>query len=612
MSRLNDFARSVLSMHAASLSLVLALLIGNAIAAPAPASAEDSKVNGAADNAVPAAASAENTTIETDSATYAIKRIELRGTSMTDADLAGLLDSKSQVSIVERFSKLSAAEVFIPELTITTKSEPAQKVLYRNIKLLDVQQGKAAAADIEASHFSVSDAKKNSIEGSYGHIHAQGIDLVLASHVMSETRKDEAEPLKKLYDNFSIEGFRIDILGKEPVSMTIGTMIGRNVKTRAFAVHSSDLQTVTDDQTQLTSLVRDFFTSIEMEEMTGNDIELKSRSEGRPLAVSLGKMSISKLGDSKIADIDFGSFTMKVQGAAIKIKDIDFKAIDFQKLRNAPVKTAVSDAQSKTGGADSKIEDSQQAAVLVPAVSQFIVSKIDVSLDESKKASENAQSDFLIDHFEVDGGMPLDSKPTQVTATLDHFTLDLKSFKDADLRPIVEMGYAKVDLSSRIEMAWNASTESLDIKDVSVSGLDMGAVKVTGLIDNVSKDFFSGDSTAMQAAAFGALIKKVEIRINNGGLFERAMAMQAKVQNKPVEEIKQSYVTTAAIGIPAMLDNKPASKIIGAALAKFVANPKSFHLTAVSSDGLGAADFALAKDPASILDSLDIKAVANE
>jgi hypothetical protein len=161
-------------------------------------------------------------------------------------------------------------------------------------------------------------------------------------------------------------------------------------------------------------------------------------------------------------------------------------------------------------------------------------------------------------------------------------------------------------------MAWNAGTEELDIKDISISGLDMGAIKVTGLIDNVSKDFFSGDSTAMQAAAFGASIKKLEIRITNGGLFEKAMATQAKVQNKSIEQIKQSYVTTAAIGVPAMLDNKPASKVIGAALAKFVANPKSFHLTAVSSDGLGAADFALAKDPASLLDTLDIKAVANE
>ena len=161
-------------------------------------------------------------------------------------------------------------------------------------------------------------------------------------------------------------------------------------------------------------------------------------------------------------------------------------------------------------------------------------------------------------------------------------------------------------------MAWDAGAEELTIKDVSISGADMGAVKVSGLVDNVTKDFFSGDATAMQAAAFGALVKKIELKIENAGLFEKAAAAQARAQNKSVEEIKRNYVSAAAIGLPAMLDNKPAAKIIGAALAKFAASPKTFHLTAVSSDGLGAADFALTKDPVSLLDALDIKATANE
>jgi hypothetical protein len=140
----------------------------------------------------------------------------------------------------------------------------------------------------------------------------------------------------------------------------------------------------------------------------------------------------------------------------------------------------------------------------------------------------------------------------------------------------------------------------------------MGAIKLSALIDNVTKDLFSGDSASMQAAAFGALIKRVEVRIDNAGLFEKAAAAQAKTQNKSLEEIKRSYVTAAAIAVPAMLDNRPAAKIIGAALAKFLANPKSFHLIAISADGLGAADFALMKEPSTLLDALDIKASANE
>jgi len=609
MPHSNLFARAALFMRVvftASLPFM-----GATLTAAAPASAEDSRLSGFAD-AVSLPVTAQDIVIETESAIYAIKTIALRGTSMTNADLAALLDPKTQLSLADRFSKLSASEVFIPELTVTAKSTPVQKVAYQNVKFSDVQQGKAATADIEATHFSVADAREESIEGSYGTIHAQGLDLALASRVMTETREDESEPLKVLYDNFSMEGFRINVIGQEPISMTIGKVTGRDVKARTFAIHPSDLQSTAGDRVKFAALTQDLFTSIEMEDMVANDIELKSRSDGRPFYLSLAKMSMSKLGKAKIADIDFGSLFMKVQGSGVKVDDIDFKSVDFQKSRNLPVKAPSDKTESEMSGGDPESGDSSQLAALVPSVSQFIVNKAAISLDEDKRAVETTKPDFLVDHFELDDGLVTDTKPLQATVTLDHFTLDLQSVRDADLRPFIEMGYSKLDLSAKIAMAWNADTKELDIQDVSISGVDMGAVKVTGVIDNISKDFFSGDSTAMQAAALGALVKKVEIRIDNGGLFDKAMALQAKTQKQSIDTVKQSYVTAAAIGIPAMLDNRPASKIIGAALAKFVANPKTFHLIAIAADGLGAADFALVKEPAALLDALDIKATANE
>jgi len=609
----NDMVRTNIArmVFFARVALIGAALCLAVIAVPA-----------AADDSPPSSATAvgifaENAVIETDTAVYTIKKIELLGSSLTNADLAALLDPKADMTLPSRFAKLSASAVFIPEFKVTTKSEPIQTVVYQNIKLTDVKNGKAAEADIETSLFFVAHDGGDRIEGTYGHIHAQGIDLALASRIMSETRGDEIEPLKPLYQNFLIEGFKLNVIGRTFFSMTIGKLYGRDVMARAFAIRPSDYQTATGDQTQLAALMRDYFSSIQMEELVANDIEIVSKSDDKPVRMSLGKMSVSKFGSAKIEDVDFGSFAMKVEDTSIKVEDIDLKNIDFQKLHEPLTNGTLKGGDvhdSKDGSAATDDATHPQPAILIPTVAQFIMTKIDVSFRDEERESAIAKPSFAIDHFEVDGAgaMPLESTPTHMTASLDHFTFNPIFLKDSYLRPLIDMGYSKLDLSSRIEMAWDMSTQELTVKDISLNGSDMGALKVSGVIDNLSEDFFSGDSAAMQAAAFGASIKKIDIRLDNAGLFERVVALQAKEQHTSVETVKQSYVANAAIGIPAMLNNKPAAKMIGAAVAKFAANPKSLHIVASSADGLGAADFALMKDVTTLLDSLDIKATAND
>ena len=174
------------------------------------------------------------------------------------------------------------------------------------------------------------------------------------------------------------------------------------------------------------------------------------------------------------------------------------------------------------------------------------------------------------------------------------------------------MGYSRLDLSSRIEMSYDANAQELRVEDVSLKGLDMGTVQVSCTFTNVTKDIFSTEPAVMQAAALGALLKKLDLRIDNAGLVDKAIALEAQKAKSSPEEIRKQYVTAAAIALPAALENGPAAKAIGAALAKFVATPKSFHLVATSANGLGASDFALFNQPSALLQQLSITAAANE
>jgi len=577
--------------------LGLSLVIAGAGAAPilaiAPSCAQASD------------AKAENISLDTDIASYKIKSVELHGTAITDAALATLLDPKDKSPIAERFSKLTAAEVVIPEIVMTTKSEPIQTITYRNLKLSDVQSGKAASADVESAQVAIAEQKDvPAVDGTYGHMQAKAIDLALAAHIVTETRKDDSEPLKTLYESFTVDKTVIKSSGKDSFTFTIGGISGHNVKGRALTTRPTDLQAQSKDPKFVAAILKDFLLSFEIGDSEAKDIEMVATADGKPVTLSLGKMSIANFANGKTADIDFGPLSVTTSDATVKIADINVKDLDFPKLREKlPPSTAPA--------GDAEAEASEESRAFAPSVAKLSVDKVEVSMKETDKPTE-PNGAIAIARFSVEGGTPAEGQPAHTNLNLDHFSMDLSMLKDKDVKTLTDMGYSKLDLSGHLEMAWQPDTEKLALKDISISGVDMGKVEVSGQFDNVNKDFFSGDATAMQAAALGALIKEVHLSFENTGLVERAIAMQAKAQGKSVEDIKRSYVTAAAVGLPAMLDNKPAAKAVGAALARFVATPKNFRLTATSADGLGATDFALISDPGTLLDAIEVKATANE
>ena len=88
--------------------------------------------------------------------------------------------------------------------------------------------------------------------------------------------------------------------------------------------------------------------------------------------------------------------------------------------------------------------------------------------------------------------------------------------------------------------------------------------------------------------------------------------MQAKQAGQTPEQVKQMVVAGAAIGIPMMLGDSNASKVVSAAIAKFLADPKNLRVRARAPNGLGIADVQAVSDPKQLLQKLDVDAAANE
>ncbi len=64
--------------------------------------------------------------------------------------------------------------------------------------------------------------------------------------------------------------------------------------------------------------------------------------------------------------------------------------------------------------------------------------------------------------------------------------------------------------------------------------------------------------------------------------------------------------------VPTLLNHGKGSDQLAAALAKFIAEPKTLRLSVTAPDGISALDAILVKDPAELLERLDIEAVADQ
>ena len=140
----------------------------------------------------------------------------------------------------------------------------------------------------------------------------------------------------------------------------------------------------------------------------------------------------------------------------------------------------------------------------------------------------------------------------------------------------------------------------------------MGSLGIGLKLSNVTKGVISSNQEIAKASALSVLAKGLTLDVANGGLVDRAIAWKAKQDGLDVAKEKAFLVDFFADKLPASLGNSANVKIVGTALAKFVTEPKTLHIGIVSQSGLGVGSMALLSDPGLLIDTLEVKASANE
>ena len=569
--------------------------------------------------ALDGAASADNLVIVVGPLTYKIAHLEASGTSMSAADLAALTDPKHAMPVSERLATLNAAAIAIPEILGTVQiGKIAETIAYKDVRLVNIVKGKIGAASLAMTELALKDPGGPAISVKMPNTEMKNIDLVQIARVMTQARTDPNEPLQTLYDSFSADG--IVLTGVPDASITIGKISGGAIKARAMATPYLDLmgkitalsdsQPPSPEQLQpMAAAYADMFRSIETGSVEMRDLAVSAIDQDKKFDFRLGRMGMEGFVGGRLAGIAYENAEFTAKDGKVSLGNFSLRGLDLR-----PV-LGMADAIAAQGVG--VLDDPAAIRGFVPTLDHIGFSNISFDVPAENGQVGNADNGqrikFQIGGLGYDGSGFIGGIPTSAIVSADHFVMDMSSMlSQPDMKDFAALGYKGVDLSSKLDIGWNEAAQELSLKTLSLQNPGMGTLKLSLTLGNVTRDLFSPDQSLAIAAVIGALAKKADISFANDGLVDKAIASQALKTKKSPDETRKQLVAGISMMAPAMLGESPAAQEIGNALAKFLANSKNLHITAVSADGLGVADLGLLSQPAELLGQLQVKAAVNE
>jgi hypothetical protein len=556
-----------------------------------------------------------------------IPKIVITGTAMSKEEIAAIFDPTSPGSAAERAAKLSAANVAIPEARLNQSliAGASSTTTLKNIVATGIAGGKIATLSAEGANVATKISPPESdpaaanappqveATGNYGTITITNLNLSAMLRILTEVATTN-EPLLPLYDNYSVNGFHLSVQTL-PVRVEIaGGAVTGSAKARPLRHPFADLfkvaqtkrtgeqpstQEIADGLAALSDVITAFQISAEIKDMslrvTGGDGGMDGK---------ITRLSMS-LGDNGALGEAVEGLSLDGAGAHVKIDQLGFNGL---MLGPAAQAFAAAAAQGDNGIKNANVRD------YIPTLSQLIIAGVDVNAPAPRKDGDSEGPNRIsigLGKFELNSGNFLQNIPTVLSVNLEHLSAELPK-SEPKFKDLIALGYSKLDLSSRVDVAWREATQQIDLNNLLASAADMGTLSFKSTIDNAPKTLFAGSPAEVQAAAAAMIIKLLDIKFENTGLIDKVIAKQARDRNTTTAEVKGGFARAAAAAVPAMLGDAPGARDVANAVATFIATPKSLHVIVRAPDGIPISDFARASNQAALLSKIQLSATANE
>lgn len=561
----------------------------------------------------------ENLAIDFPMMTYRIPRMEVVGTGLSRSEFLALFDRASNEPWAQRFARLDAAEIRIPELVTEQKhGADKQTIVYRDVRLTDVKAGRIGRMSTAGGSLEAALRDSSRMSGRFGPMGIVGLDLQQTARVYTEKATAPAEPLRPLYESFTMSGFGMDM--PDGGSFQIEGMKGGRFAARptseswlgALAMAEKLDQSggaSQGDKSKTLKAMAEFLSAFSLGRIEIDGVSFAAPKDAEEARGRIRQIVLSGETAPGQSEMSLRELEVTAKSGSARIGLLSVTGFSFEPTLQGLATLA------DTPLADLEPEDFRK---LVPTIGTVRVEGVDFDVPDTERPRgrgpkpENIR--FTVKTFEATADKPVNGVPTNLRFAIENIAFPVPAgSRDETLRTLRQLGYDSVDLSTAVHASWNEPGSELLLREVSIAGADMGSLAIRGTLGNITRDVFEGDSAVAMVALLGATAKTVHLSLQDNGLANRFLSAEAKKRRRSAEDLRKEYGAMAAFGLPAMLGNSEAAKTITAAVARFIAKPGRLEMSARARNGggLGVADvMATGGAPAAILEQIEVTATA--
>lgn len=556
-------------------------------------------------------------------------KLIVKGSTLEREAFASLLDGKTGESAVVRIDRLNAAEVTAPELVFEhSQGKLKQVTTYRDVRFTELRDGKVARGESSGGTLSGESPGAGKMTGTLQRLGFEGFDLRQTARVMTERAPPGTnEPARPLFRRFEQDGYSVDMGPAGKISL--GKMIGRDFAARVGEEPLGDI------------FNRVMATSEEVNARGDKPDPTRSESEKRLGRSLLALYDRVDYGSGEIRDMTMTVVNPKPNGKpGAKPDPVEVKIARIAYGEDTPAKSGIAieslqfAGSGGKGGVDSISYSGFAFGPVIKALQEdlakpdFDADTIDwrryvptigtirmagLSIDAPPMIPGKEPIKIALGTFELKAGEQLNGIPTSLALTIDKLVAPItEGTGNPAARDMIAMGIRSLDLSAKLDLAWDAVRNELAIRQIAFGGDGLARLSLSGTLGNVTKDLFASDIALAQVAALGATARGLNARLENFGLVEKLIANEARKAGRKPEELRQQFAMIASLGLASILGPSDAAKTLTAAVARFAAKPGTLTVeaSAKSASGLGLADVIAITDPTEILDKIDLKAQA--
>ena len=583
-------------------------------------------------------------------------KLTASGTRLSRDALAAILKPDSPEPWAARLARLDAASLTVPVLTSehAGPGDARQTVTYRDVVARDVRAGRVGELTAAGATLSVAGGGSQG-SGTYGAVRATDLDLAALSRLYAEPG-DGRGPVLQIYGTLRVS----DVTYADAAGTTVtiarldgGGLGGRQVPggwNGALASLAGGLDG-SQDRRRSAAAAADLIAASALGSLEMRGLNVSDADPKGPLHVEVGRIAYAEAG----ADAGTSLEALSVARGPVRVR---LARLALAGVSLAPTVAALRDLAAAPDPGAGVGEDVLRR--LVPALGSLSLSDLSIDLPpEAVEARKDAPREGRVAARTraPEGGRAGESRsspakpaeagpadPLAVTVSpvpAPRVALRAASLGFGPMRggvptasrlsvsglslpadlvagaPLVgalpAYGYRDLDLDLAADGAWDEAAREFALREITLSGRDIGTVRVSGLLGGIGPELFSGSVPAPTMLMFSGSAKALDVSVENAGLFERFLAAQSKDLSLKPDELRKEYVTASLLGVPAILGNTAAAKGIGAAMGQFVMKPGKLvvHAKAKEPAGIGFIDLGAARSPAAVLDRLDVEAKAN-